>query len=125
MESTSRYKIPADALYIVVNSGLQAEFQVVERSTPSILAQSVSMAIQANLRTLLDRVHVAARNSGIGFNVATIPPGFDAPSRGAFDPDHMRALFKVGYDQAQRAIPFTTAPPPFPGTSDPQPGVTR
>jgi hypothetical protein len=130
MASTSNYKIPADALYIVVNSSLQPEFQIVERSTPSILAQSVSTAIKADLRVLLDRAFVAAQRSGIGFNVASIPANFNAPSRGAFDPDYMKALFKLGYDQGRSANPFAAEPPPYPGppasvTSDPQPGANR
>ena len=116
MQSTSSYKIPADALYIVVNSSLAPEFQVVERSTPMILAQTVSMAIKADLRVLLDRAYVAAKNSGIGFNVATIPPSFNAPSRGAFDPDYMKALFNVGHDQGKSENPFAAEPPVFPGS---------
>jgi hypothetical protein len=130
MASNSSYKIPADALYIVINSSLQPEFQIVERSTPAILAQSVSVAIKADLRVLLDRAFVAAQKSGIGFNVASIPANFNAPSRGAFDSDYMKALFKVGYDQGKSANPFAAEPPPFPGppasvTSDPQPGANR
>jgi Patatin-like phospholipase len=130
MASNGSYKIPADALYIVINSGLQPEFQVVERSTPAILAQSVSMAIKADLRVLLDRAFVAAQKSGIGFNVASIPANFNAPSRGAFDPDYMKALFKIGYDQGKSANPFAAEPPPYPGppasvTSDPKPGANR
>ena len=129
MQSTSSYKIPADGLYIVVNSSLAPEFQVVERSTPTILAQAVSTAIKADLRVLLDRAYVAAKNSGIGFNVATIPPGFNAPNRGAFDPNYMKALFNVGYDQGKSASPFAAEPPAFPsspgGMSDPQPGANR
>jgi predicted patatin/cPLA2 family phospholipase len=130
MQSTSSYKIPADGLYIVVNSGLVPEFQVVERSTPAILAQTVSMAIKADLRVLLDRAYVAAKNSGVGFNVATVPTNFNAPSRGAFDPDYMKALFKVGYDQGKSENPFAAEPPSFPGSpatgmNDPQPGANR
>jgi predicted acylesterase/phospholipase RssA len=130
MQSTSSYKIPADALYIVVNSGLQPEFQVVERNTPTILAQTVSMAIKSDLRVLLDRAYVAAKNSGIGFNVATIPKSFNAPSRGAFDTEYMKALFKVGYDQGKGATPFAAEPPAFPappvnGMDDPQPGANK
>lgn len=130
MQSTSSFKIPADALYIVVNSSLAPEFQVVERSTPAILAQTVSMAIKADLRALLDRAYVAAKNSGIGFNVATIPSSFNGPSRGAFDPDYMKALFNVGYDQGKGPSPFAAEPPGFPGSpangmSDPQPGANR
>jgi hypothetical protein len=130
MQSTSSYKIPADALYVVVNSGLQSDFLTVERSTPAILAQSVSVAIKADLRVLLDRAYVGAQRSGIGFNVATIPASFNAPSRGAFDADYMKALFKLGYDQGKSANPFAVEPPPFPGppasmTGDPQPGANR
>jgi predicted patatin/cPLA2 family phospholipase len=130
MQSTSTYKIPADALYIVVNSDLRPEFQVVERNTPTILAQTVAMAIKADLRVLLDRAYVAAKNSSIGFNVATIPESFNAQSRGAFDPDYMKALFNVGYDQGKGQTPFANGPPAFPAppankASDPQPGANR
>ncbi len=125
MESTSQYRIPATQLYVVVNSGLDRDFTVVERSTPSILAHAVGMAIKADLRLLLDRTYVAAKHSGVGFNVATVPLSFSAPSRGPFDPDYMKALFKVGYDLGKRAEPFSAEPPPFsdqPATQQPSNG---
>ena len=49
LASTSDYRIPATQLYIVVNSGLQPEFQVVERSTPIILTQAVGAAVKVDL----------------------------------------------------------------------------
>jgi len=130
LESTSDFKIPATQLYIIINSGLQPDFEVVERTTPTILSQSVSMAIKADLRNLLDRTYVTAKHSGIGFNVATIPPDFSAPSRGAFDPNYMKALFNVGYNQGKSGTPFATEPPPYPGSptsipNDPQPGGNK
>jgi hypothetical protein len=131
MTSTSGYRIPSTGLYVVVNSSLNPDFAVVERSTPAILAQSVSTAIKADLRVLLDRTYIAARNSGIGFNVASIPPDFKAPSRGPFDPDFMRALFDVGFAQGKSANPFSAKPPPYPGPPDidpidnEQPGATK
>jgi len=115
LQSNSGYRIPATALYIVVNSRLQPEFAEVTRSTPAILTKSVGMAVDVDLRMLLDRVFVAAKNSGIGFNVATIPASFNAPSRGPFDPDYMNALFDVGLAQGKSAEPFAAAPPPYPG----------
>jgi hypothetical protein len=113
MASDSGYKVPATALYIVVNSGLQPDFSVVEPSTPSILAQAVGFAVMTDLRLMLDRAYVAAKNSGVGFNVASIPAGFNAPSRGPFDPDYMKALFNVGYDQGKSADAFAGKPPPY------------
>ena len=115
MESNSGYKIPATQLYIVVNSSLTPDFAVVERSTPLILAQTVGVAVKNDLRLMLDRAFVAAQNSDAGFNVATIPADFSAPSRGAFDPKYMKALYDVGYDQGKGANAFAPAPPAFPG----------
>ena len=125
LASNSGYKIPASALYIVVNSALPPEFSVVDRSTPIILAQAVGMAVKVDLRLMLDRVFIAAKNSGIGYNVAAIPSDFNAPSRGPFDPNYMKALFDVGYDQGKSATAFATEPPPYAGsaTVDPSDNV--
>jgi predicted acylesterase/phospholipase RssA len=114
MASTSDYRLPASELYIVVNTGLQRDFQVVERFAPSILTQAVGAAVKVDTRLMLDRSYVAAKRSGVGFNVATVPASFNAPSRGAFDPDYMKALYKVGYDQGMSAEPFAGRPPPSP-----------
>jgi len=117
LAGNSGYRIPATALYIVVNSALQPEFQVVDRSTPIILAQAVGMAVKVDLRLMLDRAYIAAKNSGIGFDVAAIPANFSAPSRGSFDPNYMKALYDVGYDQGKGDAAFANAPPPYPGQS--------
>lgn len=117
MESNSGYKIPATALYVVVNSGLKPDFQVVDRSTPTILAQSVGMAVKTDIRLMLDRTFVAAKNSGIAYNVASIPADFSAPSRGAFDPDYMKALFTAGFDLGKSGNAFAGSPPAYPGQS--------
>ncbi len=57
---------------------------------------------------------MAAKNSGVGFNAATIPADFSAPSRGPFDPNYMKALFDVGFAQGNSAAAFANAPPPYP-----------
>lgn len=114
MAATADYRLPASALYIFVDSGLQPDFQVVQRTTSSILTQTVGMAVKVDTRLMLDRAYMVAKRSSVGFNVASIPPNFSAPSRGAFDPDYMRALFQAGYDQGKGDAPFATAPPPYP-----------
>ncbi len=112
---TSDYRLPATQLYVVANSGLNRDFNVVQRSTPTILAQAVGMAVKVDMRLMLDRVYVAAKRAGVGFNVAAIPQSFNAPSRGAFDPAYMKALFQAGYDLGQSASPFAAEPPPYAG----------
>ncbi len=115
MASTGDYRLPATQLYIVVNTALQRDFAVVERFAPSILAQSVGMAVKVDTRMMLDRAYVVAKRSGVAFNVASIPASFHAPSKGAFDPDYMGALFQVGLEQGRSAAPFSAEPPPYPG----------
>jgi predicted acylesterase/phospholipase RssA len=117
MSAMSDYRLPATQLYIVVNSGLEPSFEVVPRSTPSILAQSVGMAVDVDTRLMLDRAFMVAKRSNVGFNVASIPPSFNTPSRGPFDPDYMKALFQTGYDLGNSATPFSAEPPPYFGSS--------
>ena len=112
--ATSDYKLPATEFYVLVNTGLQPDFEPVKRSTASILTQSVGMAVKVDTRLMLDRAYLLAKRSGIPFNVASIPPDFSAPSRGAFDPDYMRALFQAGVEQGKSATPFASVPPPYP-----------
>jgi predicted acylesterase/phospholipase RssA len=119
MASTSDYRLPATQLTVVVNTSLEPEFSVVERSTPMILTQTVGTAVKVDTRLMLDRAYLVAKRSGVGFNVASIPPGFSAPSRGAFDPEYMRVLFQAGFDLGKSATPFRNEPPPYPARLTP------
>jgi predicted acylesterase/phospholipase RssA len=119
MAATSDYRLPATALYIVINTGLQPDFQIVTRSTPSILTTAVGAAVKVDTRLMIDRAYLAAKRSGVDLNVASIPAGFSAPSRGPFDPDYMTALFQLGENLGKSATPFGSAPPPYPGPPAP------
>jgi predicted acylesterase/phospholipase RssA len=121
MAPNASYRLPASDLYIIVDSGLHRDFRVVERSTETILGQSVDMAVKVDTRLMLDRAYVVAKRSGVGFHVASIPPSFDAPSRGAFDPKYMVALFQTGYDLGKSPSPFSAEPPPYSEQSAPPP----
>jgi hypothetical protein len=114
MATTSDYRLAATQLDIVVNSGLEPDFKVVERFAPSILSRSVGEAVKIDTRMLLSLTYAAAKRSSVGFNVATIPANFSAPSKGSFDPDYMRALFQTGYNEGRSTAPFSTEPPPYP-----------
>jgi len=120
MAAASAYKLPASELYVVVDSGLQPTSEVVPRSIEAILTQSVDMMVKVDTRLMLDRAYLVARRSGIGFNVASIPQDFHAPSRGAFDPDYMKALFQAGFNLGKSAAPFNAVPPPYPGPPESQ-----
>jgi predicted acylesterase/phospholipase RssA len=110
------YRLPATQLYLVINSGLEPQFQEVDRNTASILTGSVSAAVKVDTRLMIDRVYAAAKRSDVGFNVATIPPDFNAPSHGPFDPIYMGALYQAGENLGKSATPFANQPPPYPGS---------
>ena len=131
MAAASDYKLPATQLFVLIDTGLQPEFEAVPQTLQGILTQSVGMAVKTDTRLMIDRAYNAAKRSGIAFNIASIPPSFNVPSRGTFDPDYMRALFQTGYDQGKSATPFSNTPPAYPGTAAPSPqnpektGVSR
>jgi hypothetical protein len=114
MDSTSDFRLPATELYVIVNTGLERDFKVVERFAPSILTQAVGAAVKVDTRLMLDRALTVAKRSGIPFNVATIPANFNAPSKGPFDPGYMGPLFQTGYEQGKSESPFSTKLPPYP-----------
>jgi predicted acylesterase/phospholipase RssA len=121
LAATSDYRLPATDISVVVNTGLQPDFEVVPRTTPAILAQSVGMAVKGDTRLMLDRAYLAAKRSGVNFKVASIPPSFNAPSRGTFDPDYMKKLFQTGYDLGHSPSPFSSVPPAYPEAPASQP----
>jgi predicted acylesterase/phospholipase RssA len=124
MAATSDYRLPATALFVVINTGLQPDFQIVPRSTPSILTGTVGAAVKVDTRLMIDRAYLAAKRSGVDFNIAAIPADFNAPSRGPFDPDYMSALFQLGETLGKSATPFADEPPAYPGRPTAEPTDT-
>jgi hypothetical protein len=55
MAGTSDHALPESQLYIIVNTGLERSFKVVQRRAPSILAQAVGNAVKVDARMLLGR----------------------------------------------------------------------
>jgi predicted acylesterase/phospholipase RssA len=121
MAATSDYKLPATQLFVVINTGLQPEFQVVARNTPSVLTGTVGAAVKVDTRLMIDRAYIVAKRSDVPFNIASIPADFNAPSRGPFDPDYMGALFQVGEQIGKSATPFANEPPAYPGRPSDRP----
>jgi predicted patatin/cPLA2 family phospholipase len=121
MAATSDYKLPATQLFVVINTGLQPEFQIVARNTPSVLTGTVGAAVKVDTRLMIDRAYIVAKRSDVPFNIASIPADFSASSRGPFDPDYMGALFQVGEQIGKSATPFANEPPAYPGRPSDRP----
>jgi hypothetical protein len=99
-------RLPASAIYIVINGKLTPEFQMTDRTTVSILGRSIGVALKAAARAEIVAVHAAARSQGIEVNVAALDPGFAYETHGPFDTQQMKELFDNGFKQARNGTAF-------------------
>ncbi len=108
----SAIPLPLTELYVIANTKLTPEFQVVPRDTPAILGRAIAKALKSGIRLETAMAAAAMRRRGVPFAFSFIPAGFHAASRGAFDPDYMSALFRVGEAQARTSAAFTSMAQP-------------
>src|ERR1700730_10896025 len=100
------HRLPASAIFIVINGKLTPEFQMTDRTTASILGRSIGVALKAAARAEIAAVHSVARRQGIDVRVAAVDPGFSYESHGPFDTQRMKALFDIGFEQARNRAAF-------------------
>ena len=111
LSATSPFRLPASELYIVLNSKLTPDFGVTDRSPISVLGRSFSVALKGAARVALANVYPVARRSDTAFKLTYIDAAFAQPSRGAFDPDYMQALFDFGAAKGRDGAAFHEQPP--------------
>src|SRR5258708_22142473 len=104
--------LPTKQLYVIANAKLSQQFDVTTPQTTAVLGRSISLALQSGLRIELLLTLAAAQKQGISFSVAQIDPEFEHPSRGAFDPEYMKALFDFAVEQAKKGKAFETVVAP-------------
>lgn len=108
----SAMSLPLTELYVIANTKLTPEFQVVARDTAAILGRAIAKTLKSGIRLETAVVAAAMQRRGVSFAFSFIPEGFHAASRGAFDPDYMSALFKAGEEQARTSAAFTSMSQP-------------
>jgi predicted acylesterase/phospholipase RssA len=109
LAGTSTVHLPVKEVYVIANAKLSPQFEfTTPPQTTVVLGRSIAVALRAGLRVELLLTLAAAQKLGITVNVAQIDPEFDHPSRGAFDPDYMQALYQFGVEQAKAGKAFET-----------------
>jgi len=104
--SATNHRLPASAIYIVINGKLMPEFQLTDRTTESILGRSIGVALKAAARAEIVAGHSVARGQGIDVSVAAVDPSFSYEAHGPFDTQRMKALFDIGFEQARNRAVF-------------------
>jgi hypothetical protein len=98
-------------LYLIRNARLDPDWAQVERSTLTIAGRAISSLIQTQGIGDLYQIYLTAQRDGVDYNLAYIPPSFNAPHKEDFDTDYMRQLFEVGYNTAAKGYPWQKEPP--------------
>lgn len=99
------------SLYVIRNSKVMPDWSEVERKTLPIVGRAIASLIQTQGIGDLYRIYAVAQRDEVDFNLAYIPATFNAPHKEEFDTDYMRALFKLGYEQALKGYPWVKHPP--------------
>ena len=111
-ELSSKYRVERERrAYVILNARVDIEWAQVDRRTMSIVGRAISSLIQSQGLGDLYRIYLEALRDNVDFNLAHIPPEFDAPHREEFDTEFMRALFQKGYDMASGGYPWKKRPP--------------
>jgi predicted acylesterase/phospholipase RssA len=101
------------SLYIIRNARLDPDWAQVERQIMSIAGRAVASLIHSQGIGDLYRIYATTQRDRVDFNLAFIPPTFDARHKEEFDNEYMRRLFAVGYEMAAKGFPWAKVPPGF------------
>jgi len=98
-------------LYIIRNDRLSAIFE----HTPARLLPLAKRSIDGLIRTQgigdLFRLYVIAEKNNFDYFLAHVPNDFHVETDELFDPDYMRPLFQIGYQQGLRGGCWRSTPP--------------
>lgn len=98
-------------LYIIRNARLDPEWSQVDRRTLSIALRAITSLIQSQGLGDLYRIYAVAQRDHVAYKLAYIPPTFQVPHVTDFDPPYMKALYRTGYQLAEKGYPWETEPP--------------
>jgi predicted acylesterase/phospholipase RssA len=92
-------KLPG-SVYVIMNTRLAPEFEVVEAQVVPTLGRSLSTLLKSHSKnTVLASVEFA-RSTGLDFNLTYINQDLPKNFKPSFDTDYMRAVYALGYNRA-------------------------
>ncbi|EGJ49347.1 patatin-like phospholipase family protein [Desulfocurvibacter africanus] len=113
-ETSEKYHVVRERkLYVIRNARLDPEWASVDRRAMSIGERAISSLIHTQGIGDLYTIYLTSKRDGVDYNLAYIPPSFNAPHRENFDTEFMRALFRTGFDMAAKGYPWEKTPPGY------------
>jgi hypothetical protein len=104
---------PPDArpkVYVVMNSKLTPDFDVVRASTLPIVTRSFETSVRANTRNTLLASYQFAKGRNWDFNMTAIDPDYPKSPTIGFDQGYMQRLFDYGYERGRKGIIWQSTP---------------
>jgi len=103
----------ARVLYVIRNARLDPQWASVERSIFAISTRAIQSLIQAQGVGDLYVIYLQSQRDNLDYNLAFIPPDFDAPHKEIFDTDYMNQLFGYAYGLSKDGYPWEKHPPGY------------
>jgi len=100
-------------LYVIRNARLDPQWASVERSILAISARAIESLIHTQGVGDLYVIYLQSQRDNIDYNLAFIPPDFDAPHKENFDTVYMNQLFDYAYGLSKDGYPWEKYPPGY------------
>jgi predicted acylesterase/phospholipase RssA len=107
----ARKTVSGSRLYVIRNGRIDPQFKPVSPSVLSVTRRSLSTLIKNQSIGDLYRIFTMARQSGVEFNLASIPTDFDQQTDEPFDQKYMSALFDRGYEMGRHGYSWIKSLP--------------
>jgi predicted patatin/cPLA2 family phospholipase len=101
------------SVYLIRNSFLEPDREIVEAKLASIVGRSISSLIRSQGIGDMYRIYLSAKHDDLDYNLAYIPSTFREEPEEIFDPVYMKKLFNIGYEMAKSGYSWNKAPPGF------------
>jgi len=98
-------------VYVVRNAKLDSTYEELKSNTVKIVERSLNTLIKMQGRSDVKQIENIAKRDGFQFRLSAIPESFDVASKEFFDPNYMRPLFALGFENgADQSSWMRTAP---------------
>lgn len=87
-------------MYVILNTRLTPEFQVVEAKVPDMLGRTVSTLLKAHTKMTVLASMEFAQSAGMGYNLTHMDMPLPKDFKPGFNADYMRSVYAIGYRRA-------------------------